>query len=206
METLNGFLVDTNAVAGGEIFQLARILRRAAIDLPLLVPTFVLDEAAAIAYSGDRAKEKAGKDALYQLALTQGERIVQVLQIETGPKTYVDDRLLDLAQEQKYGIITSDRELLKRAEENGVPILNPKELLAIRPPLTVSCGQAIDILIRSAGRQNGQGTGELDGIPIFVENAGDKIGQNVTVMIDRVIDNEKRLIFGHRIETAGCPS
>jgi hypothetical protein len=134
------------------------------------------------------------------------------LQTETGITTEVieddlpdikevDAKLVGLGQKFAVDIITTDYNLNRVAEIQGVRVLNVNELAnAIRP--VVLPGEQMVVKVVQAGKERGQGVGYLpDGTMIVVEQGDKLIGQEVSCEVTRVFQTVAgKMIFAAPIK------
>jgi len=92
-----------------------------------------------------------------------------------------------LAKKRGAYLFTTDYNLLKLADIEGVKVLNVNELAhSLRP--VVLPGETKEIKIIQKGAERNQGVGYLDdGTMIVVENAGNKINRRVKVEFSRTL-------------------
>ena len=189
-------LLDTSAIIDGRI---AAICRTGFIETPIYIPDFVLEELHAIADSADRLKRVRGRRGLElvnQLQRSRGVDITIFEAVETaaGP---VDSKLVHLARDLDARICTTDFNLNKVAQAQGITVLNLNELAnALKP--SVIPGESISVRLIRRGEEARQAVGFLDdGTMVVVEDADNQIGSDVVVEIVRVLQKSSgRLIFG----------
>jgi uncharacterized protein YacL len=194
------YLLDTSAIIDGRI---AEIGTTGFLSGILVVPQFVLLELQTLADSSDdlrRGKGRRGLDILSQMQQSQKDTDfpVEVVDIDAKGVARVDDKLIMVARQYQYPIITNDFNLNRVAELQGVKVLNLNQLSdALRPP--VMQDQRLEVLIRNEGNARQQGVGYLeDGTPVIVEDARDLIGQHVQVIVTRLHQTQTgRLVFAH---------
>jgi uncharacterized protein YacL len=190
-------LVDTSALIDG---RLVDISRDGWIDGVLLVPTFVLYELQGLADSGDPARRRRGQrglDALTALQRLSGVGI-EVLD-DDPPGTEVDAKLLHVARDRGTPLITTDANLARVAEVQGIKVRNLHVLADnLRPP--VSPGDELVVHVTKQGRERGQGVGFLpDGTMVVIEQAADAVGFDVTAEITSIMSNANgRMLFATR--------
>ena len=108
----------------------------------------------------------------------------------------MDDRLVDLAQSMPASILTTDFNLNRLAEFQGIHVLNVNDLAtALRPVLLPGDQLCLDIV--QEGKEAGQGLGFLeDGTMVVVENGREYIGNRADVMVTRVLQTSAgRIVF-----------
>ena len=194
----NPLVVDTSALIDGRILD---VLRTAALDGPLLIAPFVLDELQTLADSSDaprRTRGRRGLDVLKQLRTDLGERL-QMLEPEkaAGFATAVDERLIRLAVARQARLLTVDVGLQKRAQAAGVTVVNWNELaVALKPPCLP--GDKLTLQIIRPGQQATQGVGYLeDGTMVVVEGAREHVEHTVHLTVTSVTQTTAgRMVFG----------
>ncbi len=194
----NPLVVDTSALIDGRILD---VLRTAALDGPLLVAPFMLDELQQLADSSDaprRTRGRRGLDVLNQLRADFGDRL-QLLEPEkaAGFATAVDERLIRLAVARQARLLTVDVGLQKRAQAAGVTVVNWNELaVALKPPCLP--GDKLTLQIVRPGQQATQGVGYLeDGTMVVVEGAREHVEHTVHLTVTSVTQTAAgRMVFG----------
>jgi len=189
-------LLDTSAIIDGRI---AAICRTGFIETPIYIPDFVLEELHTIADSADRLKRVRGRRGLELVNQLQRSRGVDITIFEAaetaaGP---VDSKLVHLARDLEANICTTDFNLNKVAQAQGITVLNLNELAnALKP--SVIPGESLSVRLIRRGEEPRQAVGFLDdGTMVVVEEAENQIGSDVAVEIVRVLQKSSgRLIFG----------
>jgi uncharacterized protein YacL len=178
-------LVDTSVIIDGRI---ADIAKAGFVPGKLLVPRFVLAELQNIADSDDQMRRSRGRRGLEMLNNIQGTPGIdlEIIEDEVPGVKEVDAKLVALAQRLDTNILTTDYNLNRVAQIEGVRVLNINELSnAIRP--VVLPGEEMPVKIVQAGKERNQGVGYLpDGTMIVVENGDKLIGQEMNVEVTRV--------------------
>jgi uncharacterized protein YacL len=178
-------LVDTSAIIDGRI---ADIATAGFVPGRLTVPKFVLAELQNIADSDDamrRGRGRRGLDVLNKLReLSDVE--VTIIDDDVPAIREVDAKLVALAQRFNCNVLTTDYNLNRVAQIQGVRVLNVNELSnAIRP--VVLPGENLVVRVVQSGKERNQGVGYLaDGTMIVVENGDKLIGQEVETEVTRV--------------------
>ena len=190
----NSILLDTSAIIDGRI---ADVNRTGFIHHTLIVPRFVLDELRHIADSPEAMKRTRGRRGLDVLTRMQRESSIpiEIVDSRTGDAD-VDGELVDLARRMPASILTTDFNLNRVAEIQGVKVLNINDLAnALRPVLVP--GEAMYIKIVQDGKEAGQGLGFLDdGTMVVVEGGRSFIGSDTEVTVTRVLQTRAgRIIF-----------
>lgn len=201
----SGILIDTSAIIDGRIADLART---GFLSGPLIVPRFILRELQRIADSDDPTRRKRGRRGLDVLNRLQKEALIPVRlsDIDIEEIGDVDGKLVQLARIHHFPLLTTDYNLNRVAQLQGVTVLNLHDLAqAVRP--VVQPGEELSVQLVHEGKEYGQGVGYLDdGTMVVVEDARDRIGQRVTVTVTRLLPTSAgRIIFAHQTATRGQP-
>lgn len=190
-----GTLLDTNVIIDGRV---ADIYRSGFLEGPIIVPVFVLEELQKIADSSDILKRNRGRrglDILNHMRKNSKDDVIIVTN-DFEDISEVDSKLVKLAREKNYKIVTNDYNLNKVAELQGVAVLNINDLaIAVKP--AVIPGEQIFVQLVKSGKEEGQGVAYLeDGTMIVVENGSQCIGKEVPVIITSVLQTSAgKMIF-----------
>ena len=190
-----GKLLDTNVIIDGRV---ADIYRSGFLEGPIIVPVFVLEELQKIADSSDILKRNRGRrglDILNHMRKNSKDDVIIVTN-DFEDISEVDSKLVKLAREKNYKIVTNDYNLNKVAELQGVAVLNINDLaIAVKP--AVIPGEQIFVQLVKSGKEEGQGVAYLeDGTMIVVENGSQCIGKEVLVIITSVLQTSAgKMIF-----------
>lgn len=187
-------LVDTSVLIDGRILDIART---GFLPGKLIVPKFILNELQNIADSAEpmrRAKGRRGLDVLNSLKKETSLRVEQTIENLSEHKA-VDSKLIHLGKMRGNEVLTTDYNLNKVAQIEGVRVLNINELSqALRPVLIP--GEGMELKIVQAGKEKNQGVGYLpDGTMIVIEDAANLVGETVSVEIKRVLQTAAGKMF-----------
>lgn len=188
-------LVDTSAIIDG---RLVDVMKTRFLSGAIVVPDFVLDELQRVADSTDALKRARGR---------RGLEIVEELKASANggfsvrPGDYpdlegVDAKLVRMAQDVGGSIVTTDYNLNKVAQIQGVEVLNVNELAnALKP--AVLPGEPLRVKVIREGREYDQGVGYLqDGTMIVVEGGRAAVGTEITVEVTSVLQSPSgKMIF-----------
>lgn len=178
-------VVDTSAIIDGRIADVAEAGFAPSI---LIVPRFVLAELQNIADSEDSMRRGRGRRGLEVLnRLREMTNVTVEVTDEDAPQIReVDAKLVALAQRFGCDVLTTDYNLNRVAQIQGVHVLNVNELSnAIRP--VVLPGEEMVVKVVQPGKERNQGVGYLaDGTMIVVENGDKLMDQDVAVEVTRV--------------------
>ena len=191
----NLVLLDTSGIIDGRVMDVAAT---GFLTGPLGVPRFILNELQHIADSPEPLRRNRGRRGLEVLHKLRNETQVpvQIMDADVRNGADVDARLVLLARKMKAAILTTDYNLNRVAELQGVKVLNVNELAnALRPVVLPSEDLAIKVI--QEGREPGQGVGFLDdGTMVVVEGGKRYINSHLDVAVTRVLQNASgRIIF-----------
>jgi uncharacterized protein YacL len=188
-------LLDTSALIDGRVEGLSET---GFLSTPLVVPQFVLDELQTLADSSDKLKRERGRRGLGILGRLQTNPYVDLSldNVEVQGRS-VDHMLLQLASQQNMRIMTTDYNLEKVAEIQGVPVLNINEMAKALKPQVVP-GESLRVEVVKKGESANQGVGYLpDGTMVVIEEAGEQIGNEIDVEVTNSLQTTAgRMIFG----------
>lgn len=199
-------LVDTSVIIDGRI---ADIATAGFVPGRLVVPRFVLAELQNIADSDDamrRGRGRRGLDVLNTLRELP-DVDVEIIEDDVPKIREVDAKLVALAQRFSCNVLTTDYNLNRVAQIQGVRVLNVNELSnAIRP--VVLPGEELVVRVVQPGKERHQGVGYLaDGTMIVVENGDKLMGQEVSTEVTRVFQTVAgKMIFATPRTPAGPPT
>ncbi len=203
MASMNGqangrcILVDTSAIIDGRI---AEITHTGFVDGELLIPRFVLEELQFVADSPDSLKRNRGRRGLDVLNRLQKDNNigVQISDVDVPDQDGVDSKLVSLAKRSDYSLLTTDFNLNKVAELQGIKVLNINDLANSLKP-TLIPGEELNLHITQEGKEDSQGVGFLDdGTMVVVEGGIRYLNSQLPVVITRVLQTSAgRIIFAH---------
>ena len=183
---VGAMLLDTSAIIDGRI---AAISKTGFLQGRLIVPRFILDELRHVADSRDSMKRARGRRGLEMLREIQEEGKVhtQILEMDYPQAREVDAKLVGLARQMDASILTTDFNLNRVAQIDGIAVLNVNELAnSLRP--VVLPGERMRLRILHEGREPGQGVGFLeDGTMVVVDSGVSYIDRDLDVTVARVL-------------------
>ena len=191
----DALLVDSSAAIDGRLLSVttAGFLRGA-----LLVPRFVLDEMQGIADAAEPARRRRGRRGLEILDSLQGDPRVSlhIVDDEVPEFEAVDAKLVALARRLDVGLLTTDFNLQRVAELQGVTCLNLNRLAESLRPVHVP-GEVVRVTLSRPGREEGQGVGFLDdGTMVVVGDAAHLVGHEVSARVtSNVQTSVGRMLF-----------
>lgn len=193
------FILDTSALIDGRILDISEV---GLLQVPLVVPRFVIDELQTLSDSGDKLKRARGRRGLDILGkLQKNPRMDITIDATIVPGKDVDQMLVELGKLMPGSIMTTDAGLVRVASIQVVASMNIHDLAnALKP--SVIPGEPLSVHLLKPGEQQGQGVGYLeDGTMIVAENGSDFIGQEVQLIVTSTMQTSAgRLIFG-RVNT-----
>lgn len=187
-------LMDTSGIIDARFFDIAST---GFITAEVIVPKFVLQELQTVADAGDsisRARAREGMDKLNALQ-NSSQVSVSITGQNINTTKKVDEKLIELAKKLDARLYTTDFNLIKRSQIEGVSTLNVNDL-AHSVRVVVLPGEELCIKIVQIGSDKGQGVAYLDdGTMVVVDKASDYIGKEVWVVIQRVIQTAAGKMF-----------
>jgi uncharacterized protein YacL len=175
-------VIDTSVLIDGRI---ARVCETGFLSAALVIPRFVLNELQTIADSTDPLRQARGRRGLDVLNALRAIKTldIRITESEVAKREDVDAKLVFIAQSMRAKLLTTDYNLAKMAEFQGVPWLNLNKLSkSLQPELMI--GERLEIELVKPGKEEGQAIGYLpDGSMVVVTGARQHIGQNVGVEI-----------------------
>lgn len=179
-------VVDTSVLIDGRI---ARVCDAGFLSAALIIPRFVLNELQAVADSADPHKQARGRRGLEVLnELRRNKRLdIRISESEVTKREDIEAKLVFLAQSMRAKLLTTDYNLAKMAEFQGVAWLNLNELArSLRSELML--GETVEVDLVKAGKDDGQAVGFLeDGAMVVVNAARAYIGRRVSAEIVSVL-------------------
>lgn len=177
-------VLDTCALIDGRIVELARL---GFVPDELIVPEFILHELQMLADGNDtqkRERARFGLDVVKELQDSSHANVV--IDHSAMGDMPTDDKLVKLAKKLGAGLYTTDYNLNKVADIEGVHILNVNELAQqLRPTALPGERQMVKILQKGSNPKQGVGYLE-DGTMIVVDDAIRFINKIVEVEVTRI--------------------
>lgn len=178
-------VLDTCALIDGRILELSKL---GFVPDVLIIPEFVVHELQMLADGSDphkRDRARYGLDVIRELQDSKSCEVV-IDQTKIPDKHEVDDKLVELAKQQKAQLYTTDFNLNKVAGIEGVTVLNVNELAQELRPVALP-GERKEVKIVQKGSNAQQGVGYLeDGTMVVIDKAAQYLGQKVTVEVTRI--------------------
>ena len=188
-------LLDTSVIIDGRI---AELCETGFLEGPLVVPLFVLEELQHISDSADVLKRNRGRRGLDILQSMQQKEIIaiKVIADDFEDITEVDSKLMRLALDKKWKIVTNDFNLNKVASLQGIEVLNLNDLANALKPAMIP-GEWIRVQVIKEGKEDNQGVAYLDdGTMIVIENGAQSVETSIDVMVTSVLQTSAgRMIF-----------
>jgi len=196
----NILVLDTSAIIDGRI---ADLVESRFLDGTIVIPRFVLKELQLIADAADPIKRARGRRGLEMLNRLQRQPRYEIKIHEADfPEHEVDAKLVQLTKNLSGKLYTTDYNLSKVAELQGVPYVNVTELALLLKP-TILAGESLNLKLTREGREKGQAVAYLpDGTMVIVNDAQRLIGQQVRVQVQNVVQTGAGVIvFAGLVET-----
>ncbi|MBK8858549.1 MAG: twitching motility protein PilT [Opitutaceae bacterium] len=194
-------VVDTSVLIDGRI---ARVCETGFFSSGLVIPSFVLKELQAVAASSDPIKQARGRRGME--VLNELRRIkhldIRTPESQVSRRQDVDAKLVFLAQSMRAKLLTTDYNLTKMAEFQGVQCLNLNQLAkSLRPELAL--GEIVSIELSRPGKEEGQAVGYLeDGSMVVVVDGRNHLGRQVDAEVTSVLPTSGgKMIFARMVST-----
>ncbi|NPA26803.1 MAG: PIN domain-containing protein [Chloroflexi bacterium] len=193
------YVLDTSALIDGRIVEIVRL---GFMEGEFVVPRFVLFELQSIADAPEPERRRRGRRGLEMLE--EFKRLpkahVRISDIDPMDVHEVDHKIVAIARRLGAPIITTDYNLAQIARLRQVSVLNLHDLEKIMQPPYLP-GDRITITVTQEGKGANQGVGFLpDGTMIVVEDGKDFIGQQIDVVLTKVLQTTGgRIIFARPV-------
>jgi uncharacterized protein YacL len=193
------WILDTSVIIDGRVTD---ICNTPILDAPIVVCQFILDELQAIADSDDRLRRNRGRRGLDMLNTLQSNDKIEV-QLhhprfqDSEDQLPVDRKLIAVCKQMEGKLVTTDFNLLKVAQLQGVDVININELANAVKSVALP-GETMSVRVIKPGEEATQGVGYLDdGTMIVVEDGRNHLGEVVEVTITSTLQTAAgRLLFG----------
>jgi uncharacterized protein YacL len=189
------YLIDTSALIDGRV---AEIAKAGFLSRTLVVPEFVVKEMQLIADSTVHEKRKKGRRGLAILGeMKAHEQLkVQILPGDIEHLRGVDNKLLYLAKENKARIITTDFNLLKVAQVEGVEVININQMATLLKP-AYAVGDQIKVSLVKKGNTRRQAVGYMEDDTMVVVEEGERlIGTTQDMIVTSFLQSETgKIVF-----------
>ncbi len=198
----NPVLVDTSVLIDGRILP---IVNSGFFAGTLFIPQFVLREIQLIADSSDVLRRAKGRRGLEIANKLRGQKVnpmvkTKVVDETTDEKPDVDSKLVVLAKRWKARLLTVDFNLAATARAQGVKVINVNDL-AQALKIALMPGEELTLKITHVGKEREQGVGYLsDGTMVVVDNAKEKVGTDVAVVVTKIHQTPAGQLFFARLK------
>lgn len=188
-------ILDTSVIIDGRI---AGVCETGFLGGDIVIPEFILRELQNIADSQDTTRRTRGRRGLDVLHRIQKQSLVNIIIDDTDYQstTEVDQKLIRLAKETGYPILTNDFNLNKVAEVHSIQVLNMNQLANALKPIMLP-GETMRLHIVKEGKEPGQGVAYLDDGTMVVVDQGKRFqGKIIDVTVTSVLQTPAgRMIF-----------
>lgn len=188
-DQMQSVVLDTSGIIDGRIVQIAQA---GFVPQNVVVPQFVIAELQFLADHGDTHKRERAR---YGLDIIRELQDVRRIEVSISREKFehikeVDDKLVALAKQYGALLYTTDFNLNKVAQIEGVQVLNVNELAhALRPNLLP--GEHVSLKLTQIGQDKTQGVGYLgDGTMVVVEKASQYVGHQVQAICTRILQTQ----------------
>jgi len=186
-------ILDTSVIIDGRI---ADLCHTKFLEGKFIVPRFVLRELQQIADSQDALKRNRGRRGLDILNKVKKMTDVKIHDEDFPELSEVDTKVVKLAKVLNGKILTTDYNLNKIAELQGVVVLNINDLSNALKPVVLP-GEVMQVRLIKEGKEYKQAIGYLeDGTMIVVDDAKNRIGSTMNAVVTSVLQTSAgRMIF-----------
>lgn len=195
-------LVDTSVLIDGRILT---IVNSGFLSGTLIIPQFVLQEVQHIADDSDPLRRAKGRRALDVINKLKGQKVnpwakMKIVSDDPVEIKEVDSKLVGLAKRWDGVLLTVDFNLAHVSRAQGVRVLNVNDL-AQAMKVALVAGEEFTLKITHEGREREQGVGYLpDGTMVIVENAKDKVGSDIAVVVTKIHSTPAGQLFFARLK------
>ena len=190
--------IDTSALIDGRVLG---ILQTGFLVGEIVILKSVLRELQLLADSKESDRRSRARSGLQTVSELERMENIDVQVVDDSPELHVevDEELLKYAKESGGAILSMDYNLLKVAEAEKIQALNINDL-ALAVKIDFKSGERVKIKLTEKGSNKGQAVGHLkNGTMVVVENAEDKIGQEVMVTLAKFHESSTGKIIFARI-------
>lgn len=178
-------IIDSCGLIDGRIAELAK---SGFINENLIIPEIVLKELQLLADGRDshkRERARYGLDVVKELQANKYSNVsIDRTTFASGKKT--DDALLEIAKNSSSDLFTTDYNLAKLAEIEGIRVLNVNELSQQIRTIALP-GEQVEVKIMQKGSNPRQGVGYLDdGTMVVIDDAAKLKGRVVKAEVTKV--------------------
>ncbi len=177
---------DTSAIIDGRIVD---VVASGFLGGLLVVPRFVLGELQHIADDSHPGRRNRGRRGMDVLSVLQKDHRIEVeMSAEDDPgASTVDAKLVALALKRNAAILTTDYNLNRVAQLQGVRVMNLNQLANALKPAFLP-GEELRVKVIQEGKEPGQGVAFLDdGTMVVVEGGSAHIEGELDVTVTRIL-------------------
>jgi len=179
-------VLDTSAIIDGRI---ADLIESGFLEGTVVIPRFVLKELQLVSDSPDPIKRARGRRGLEMLNRLQKnpQNEIKIHEADFVEECDVDSKLVRLTKNLTGKLYTTDYNLGKVAELQGIVYVNIAQLALLLKPAIVP-GEILNLKLTREGREKGQAVGYLpDGTMVVVNAAHARIGEQVRVHVQNLV-------------------
>lgn len=178
-------VIDTSGLMDGRI---EKIISLGFLNYQILVPKFVVLELQAVADKSDRIRRDRAREALSLTNELIKSGLAELIEPNVQ-KDEVDNMLIATSKNLNAKLYTTDYNLQKVAEIEGVVVLNPNQLIH-NIKLNFVPGESVQLKLSAKGTERDQAIGYINGVMIVVKNGIKRFGQTVNATISNIIESE----------------
>ncbi|HMB01325.1 MAG TPA: TRAM domain-containing protein [Spirochaetota bacterium] len=192
---IESYIVDTSAIIDG---RLKGICEAGFLSESLIIPEFVVREMQLISDSSNHEKRKKGRRGLDILRkMKESDKLsINIPTVDYDFLKGVDNKLLHYARKNQCNIITTDYNLFKVAQVEGIKVLNINSIATVLKP-NYNIGDKLKVNISKKGNNKNQGVGYMDDDTMVVIEEGEKyIGETKPVVVTSYVQSSSgKMVF-----------
>lgn len=194
--------LDTSAIIDG---RLVDVVASGFLWGTLVVPRFVLGELQHIADDAKPDRRGRGRRGLEVLSVLQKDHRIdlELTDEDASEIKAVDAKLVALARARGAAVLTTDYNLNRVAQLQGVRVMNLNQLANAMKPAFLP-GEEMRVRVIQQGKEPGQGVAFLDdGTMIVVEGGGSHLQSEIDIVVTRVLQTVAgRMVFAQMADAA----
>ncbi len=190
------YVLDSSALIDGRILDV--IKTKFISDGTLVASRFILDELQRLSDDADNQKRTRGRRGLDILSKIQedGYLPLRIVDTDYADIKETDQKLVKLAKDLKAKLVTTDFNLYKVSNIQGIEVLNVNDLAQALKPVVLP-GEALHVYLLKEGREKDQAVGYLDdGTMVVVEGGRSALGKRVEAHVSSILQTSAgKMVF-----------
>lgn len=190
------YVLDSSALIDGRILDVLKT--KFISDGTLIASRFILDELQHLSDDQDNQKRTRGRRGLDVLSKIQedGYLPLRIVDADYADIKETDQKLVRLTKDLKGKLVTTDFNLYKVSNIQGIEVLNVNDLAQALKPVVLP-GEALHVYLIKEGREKDQAVGYLDdGTMVVVEGGRTLIGKRVEAHVSSILQTSAgKMVF-----------